>query len=126
MLQFIIAVMVAITSLAGGSLAWPRLTSQSRPKLLQEVHDLVIKTSVGKQTASVLGVTNEAQVEPINIGNIVGSTIQGVTSSVQNRVQTVIVGNAVNQLRSQFDKMPKSQQEQIQQILCKPPDAQAP
>jgi hypothetical protein len=118
-IQFIIAVMVATTSLAGGSLAWPRLTTQTRPKLLQEVHDVVMKTQAGKQAANVLGVSDETSVEPINIGQILGSAIEGVKMSVQNRVQTIIVGNAVNQLRAQFDKMPENQKEQIQQILCK-------
>ncbi len=123
--QFIIAIMVAVTSLAGGSLAWPRVTTQTRPKLLQDVHDIVIKTSIGKQTAQVLGVSDEAHTEPINIGQIAGSAITGIKASLQSRVQTVIVGNAVNQLKTQFDKMPQDQKTQIQEILCRPTEAQS-
>jgi hypothetical protein len=121
-MQFILALAVAATSLAGGSLVWPRLTTQARPKLLQNVHDVVIKTPVGQQTAQVLGVSNEAQVEPINIGKTVAGAVEGVRGAIQNRVQTVVVGNAVNQLTTQFDRLPQEQKENIQQILCKPTD----
>jgi hypothetical protein len=123
--QFIIAIMVAVTSLAGGSLAWPRITTQMRPKLLQDVHDIVMKTPIGKQTASVLGVSDEANAKPINVGQIMGDAVSGIKISAQQRVQTIIVGNAVNQLRAQFDKMPQDQKSQIQEILCKPPDLQS-
>ena len=119
-IQFILAIAVATTSLAGGSLVWPRFTSQERPKLLQEVHDLVIRTPVGQETAQVLGVSDETHVEPINVGQAVGAAFNGVRTAVQNRVQTIIVGNAVNQLSAQFDRLPIEQKEQIQQILCKP------
>lgn len=119
-IQFILAIAVATTSLAGGSLLWPRLTTQERPKLLQEVHDIVIRTPVGQETAQVLGVSDEAHVEPINVGQAVGAAVNGIKTVVQNRVQTIIVGNAVNQLSAQFDRLPKEQKVQIQQILCKP------
>lgn len=119
-IQFVLAIAVATTSLAGSSLVWPRLTNQERPKLLQEVHDIVIRTPVGQETAQVLGVSDEATVEPINVGQIVSGALNGVKTAVQNRVQTIIVGNAVNQLSSQFDRLPKEQKTQIQQILCKP------
>lgn len=119
-IQFVLAIAVATTSLAGGSLVWPRLTTQERPKLLQEVHDIVIRTPLGQETAQVLGVSDEAAIEQINVSQIVGGAINGVKTAVQNRVQTIIVGNAVNQLSSQFDRLPKEQKTQIQQILCKP------
>ncbi|OGG31572.1 hypothetical protein A3A63_00370 [Candidatus Gottesmanbacteria bacterium RIFCSPLOWO2_01_FULL_46_9] len=120
--QFVIALFIGATSLASGSLVWPRLTTQARPKLLQDVHDIVIKTPIGKQGASVLGVSDEAHVEPINIGQAVGSAAAGLRSAVQKRVQTIIVGNAVNQLSSQFDRLPQDQKERVQHILCKPSD----
>lgn len=120
--QFVLALLIGVTSLASGSLVWPRLTSQTRPKLLQSVHDIVLKTSVGKQGAMVLGVSDEAHVEPINIGQSVSSAASSLRNAVQNRVQTIIVGNAVNQLSTQFDRLPKDQKEHIQQILCKPTD----
>jgi hypothetical protein len=118
--QFVLALVIGVASLASGSLLWPRLTTQARPKLLQDVHDVVLKTSIGREGASVLGVSDEAHIEPINIGQAVGSAAAGLKTAVQNRVQTIIIGNAVNQLSSQFDRLPKDQKEHIQQILCKP------
>jgi hypothetical protein len=120
-LQFILALGIALTSLTGGSLIWPRLTDQPRPELLEKVHDIALQTSVGKQGAQVLGVSDESQVEPINVGQLVTNALDGVKTAAQNRVQTIIVGNAVNQLSSQFDRLPEGQKEQIQQILCKAP-----
>jgi hypothetical protein len=118
-MQFVLALAVATTSLASGSLIWPRLTTQARPKLLQDVHDIVLKTQAGKQ---VLGVSDEAHVEPINPGQIVSTAINGVKTAVQNRVTTIVVGNAVNQLSSQFERLPREQKVYIQEALCKPID----
>lgn len=119
--SFIIALAVAATSLAGGSLVWPRLTTNERPKLLQEVHDVVIKTQQGQEAAQVLGVSDEKNVKPIQIGQVVGGVVGGVTSALQNRARDVIVGNAVNQLRSEYDKMPKNEKDAVQQIFCQTP-----
>ena len=119
-MQFVLALAVATTSLAGSSLIWPRFTTQTRPKLLQQVHDVVIKTPVGQRTADVLGVTDESHVEPINPSAIAVGAVNGVKNTIQRRIQTVVVGNAVNELTRQFDKLPKEQQQYIQQALCKP------
>lgn len=118
--NFIIALAIATASLVSGSLLWPRLTTQQRPKLLQEVHDVALKTSIGKETANVLGVSDETHIQPISIGQMTYSLVDTAKAAVQKRVQTVIVGNAVNQLNSQFDRLPIEQKKQIQEILCKP------
>ena len=126
--NFIIALVVGTASLVGGSLVWPRLTTQERPRLLQEVHDKAIGTSIGQRAAGVLGVADETNIQPVNLGGVVYSLADSLKSAVQKRAQTVIVGNAVNQLRSQFDKLSPDQKEQIQQALCSPvnnPDASA-
>src|SRR4030042_155018 len=118
--NFILALIVATMSLASGSLAWPKLTSHSRPKLLQEVHDVVLKTEPGQKMANVLGVTDESQVQVINFGSLAASVSGSVRDAIQKRMQTIVVGNAVNQLKGQFDKLPKDEQIQIQEALCKP------
>lgn len=118
--QFTLALAVAFTSLAGGSLAWPRLTNQPRPQLLQQVHDVTIKTVPGQRAAEVLGVSDERQAEPINLGKMAADGINGVKAAVQKRVQTIVVGNAVNELTRQFDKLPDDQKQYIQDALCKP------
>lgn len=118
--RFFLALMVAVTTLAGGSLLWPRLTTRPRPKLLQDVHDLVLRTPMGQHSADVLGVSDEAAVEPINIGAVVGSAVYGAKIAIQKRVQNVVVINAVNSLSRRFESLPPEQKEQIQEILCKP------
>lgn len=123
-INFIFALVIATTTLAGGSLVWPRFTPNERPKLLQEVHDVVLKTSIGQESANVLGVSDEKHIQPINFGQMVYSAVNGVKDAIQNRIRTVIVGNAVNQLSSQFDHLPRDEKLQIQQALCKPVDKQ--
>lgn len=118
--QFTLAVAVALTSLAGGSLAWPRLTREPRPQLLQQVHDYAIKTIPGQQAAQVLGVSDETQAEPINLGKLAADGVNGVKITLQKRMQTIVVGNAVNELTRQFDKLPDDQKLYIQEALCKP------
>jgi hypothetical protein len=118
--NFIIALVVAGVTIAGGSLAWPRLTNQPPPKLLKEVRSVVIKTQVGEQTANVLGVTDEKNVKPINLGTVAAGALGEVKTAVQNRVQAIIVGNAVNQLHQQFEKLSPAQKTQIQEIICQP------
>jgi len=125
-IQFSLALAVAITSLAGGSLAWPRVTTQSRPALLEKVHDMTIKTDAGQRAAQVLGVSDESNVEPINLGKLVADGVNGVKSAAQKRVQTIVVSNAVNELTRQFDKLPKEQQVYIQEALCKPSENPSP
>lgn len=119
-MNFFIALIVASLSVIGGSLVWPRLTPQPRPPVIQQIRDTVVKTSIGKQSASVLGVTDESHVQPVSVGEVVGGAIGMVERAVQQRIQTVVVKNAVNEISRQFDKLPKDEQEQIQQIICKP------
>lgn len=118
--RFILACMVAITALGSGSLMWPRLSDKPRPKVLQNVHDLVLRTEVGQNAANVLGVSDEANVQKINFGEIASRAVGNARTAVQNRVRTVVVTNAVNSLSRRFDALPVEQKEQIQQILCKP------
>jgi len=118
--NFLIALVVATVTIAGGSIAWPRITKQPRPKLLQDVKNIVIQTSVGKETANVLGVSDEAHITPVNLGQVAAGAVGQVKTVVQNRVQAIIVGNAVNQLHQQFERLSPDQKTQIQEIICKP------
>jgi hypothetical protein len=123
--NLIITLAVVVASLATGSLAWPRFTTQERPKLLQEVHDVALKTPIGREAASVLGVTDESQVEPFNFGSIIYSIVDSARAAAQNRAQTVIVGNAVNQLKGQFDQLSSDQKDLIRQAICQPLDSES-
>lgn len=121
--QLVLAVAVFGVTLSGGSLVWPRVTSAPRPQLLQQVHDSVIKTPVGAQAAQVLGVTDDKSVQPINLGEVVGNIGNSIRTAAQKRAQTIITAQIVGQLSSGYEKLPKDQQEQLQQIICKSSDS---
>lgn len=121
--QLMLAVAVFGVTISGGSLVWPRVTSSPRPKLLQEVHDTVIKTPVGAQAAQVLGVSTDQNVQPINLGQIAGNIGNAIKTAAQNRAQTIVTAQIVGQLSNGYEKLPKDQQQQLQQIICKPASA---
>src|SRR5690348_7637193 len=103
--QLVLAVAVFGVTLSGGSLLWPHITDAPRPKLLQDVRDTVIQTQPGKQAAQVLGVSDEASVEPINLGQVAGNMVNGVRSAAQKRVQTIIMAQVTQQLSSQYERL---------------------
>lgn len=118
--QLFLAVAVFGVTLSGGSLVWPRVTNAPRPQLLQEVHDAVIKTPQGEQAAQVLGVSTDENVQPINLGQVAGTIGNAIKSAAQRRAQTIITAQIVGQLSNGYDKLPKDQQQALQQIICKP------
>lgn len=118
--QLFLAVAVFGVTLSGGSLVWPRVTTSPRPQLLQQVHDMVIKTPVGSQAAQVLGVSDDARVQPINLSQIAGNIGNSLKSAAQRRAQTIITAQIVGQLSNGYDKLPKDEQKQLQQIICAP------
>ncbi len=115
-----LAFVVAVSSLGSGSLLWPRLTDRPRPKLLQDVHDIVLKTPMGQEAAQVLGVSDEASVTPINFGQVTASAVSGVKEAVRARIQKIIVGNAVNQLSRQMNNLSDEQRSFVEEAICKP------
>lgn len=119
MFNFILTLVVAATSLAGGSLLWPRLTTAPRPKLLQQVHDIVVKTPQGATAANVLGVS-DTNVEPINLGVVANTVVNSIKTAAQKRATTIIMSQVTSQLNSQYEKLPQDQQRILQQIICKP------
>ncbi len=120
-MNFFLALIIASLSFVGGSLIWPRLTKQPRPAPLQQVRDVVVKTPVGQQAANVLGVSDDKNVQPIDVAKAISGAIGAGEQAVAQRIQYVIVQKAVNQLESQIDKLPKDQRSQIRQQLCTPP-----
>ncbi len=116
--QLLLAGAVFGITLSGGSLVWPRVSSAPRPQFLQQVHDEVLKTATGKQAAQVLGVSDEANVRPINLGNIAANAVLSVRSAAQKRVQTMISAQIIGFLAGQFEKLPESEKQQLRQIVC--------
>jgi hypothetical protein len=118
LVQLFLAVGVFGITLSGGSLVWPHFTNAPRPQLLQQVHDRVVKTPVGFQAARVLGVTDDKTIQPVNMGQVVGSVGNSIKSAVQKRAQSIITAQIVGQLSNRFEKLPKDQQKQLQEIVC--------
>ena len=118
--RFILAFAVGVIALGGGSLLWPRFFDAPRPKALQDVRDVVVKTSVGQNAANALGVNDEADVQKIDLGQAATQTISNVRNAVENRVRSVVITNAVNQLSSQFNKLSDEQKTSVRQAICEP------
>ncbi len=119
-IQFILTLVMGGATLAGASLVWPKLTDKPRPKPLDEIRKVVLKTPMGQQAATVLGVTNEETVEPINIASVAADVTNTVSTSVTNKAQEIVTRQAVEQLTRQIDQLPSEQKAQLQQIFCKP------
>ncbi|MFZ5845656.1 MAG: hypothetical protein ACOY0S_04275 [Patescibacteria group bacterium] len=115
-LKFILVAVISGVTVALGSLLWPKFTRQARPAPLQQVHDLVIKTDLGKEVAGILGVTDETTIAPINIASWAGSLM----SSTGEQAQQIVVTQTINRLLQQFEQLPPEQKQQIQQAICKP------
>ncbi|MCX6791978.1 MAG: hypothetical protein NT149_02990 [Candidatus Gottesmanbacteria bacterium] len=116
--QLFLAVVVFGVTLSGGSLVWPKVTHAPRPQLLQEVHDTVVKTPIGSQAAQVLGVTDDKNVQPINLGEIANNAWSGIKNEAQKRAQIILMSQVTAQLTNQYDKLPKDQQKTLQEIIC--------
>ncbi len=117
--QLVLAVAVFGVTLSGGSLVWPKLTTAPRPQLLQNVHDAVVKTPVGARAANVLGVSDD-QAQPIDLGQISGNIVNSVKDAAQKRAQTIVTAQIVGQLTNGYEKLPVSQQQELQKIICSP------
>jgi hypothetical protein len=85
------------------------------------VHSQLLKTQLGKETAGILGVSDEAHIRPIDLGQAASSAANSIVQVVEKRIETIIAENAVREVRSQLDRLSSDQKEQLQQILCKPP-----
>jgi hypothetical protein len=81
---------------------------------------MVIKTAVGQNAANVLGVSDEANIQRLDFGQMASSAVSGAKMAVQNRVRTVVVTNAVNQLNHQFDNLSDEQKTYVRQAICEP------
>ena len=117
MIKFVITLLVIAVMLSAVAVGWPKLTSQPRPVALARVNDFVKDTSVGKNIALALGITDQS-IEPINVASVASSLAQGIAKAAAGRAQHIVVTQAVRQLASQFDALSKSDKEQIQGLIC--------
>ncbi len=125
MIQFVIIFLVAAVTISGVAVAWPKFSSEPRPAPLVKVNDIVKGTPVGKNIASVMGISNETTAEPINVASVATSLKEKLVKAVGEKAQHIVVTQAVRQLASQFDTLPDGDKKQIQELICKPSTASA-
>lgn len=118
-LQFVVALLSTSVVISGVSLVWPRFTSQPRPPQLEQVREIVLKTPIGQQAATVLGVADERSVEQINVSSIAGSLAKQAGNAVTEKVAQEVTSRAVSQIISQIDKLPQDQRQILENAMCK-------
>ncbi|MCX6793953.1 MAG: hypothetical protein NTY06_02505 [Candidatus Gottesmanbacteria bacterium] len=116
--KFVLALVIFGVTVSGGSLIWKKLTSAPRPQALQQVRDLVIKTPQGIQAAQVFGVMDDTNVQPINLGQVVGDIGNSIKTAAEERATTILMSQVTTQLMNQYEKLPRDQQQTLQEIIC--------
>lgn len=119
-IQFVLALAVFGVTVSGGSLVWPKITRVPRPEVLQQVHDVVVRTPQGAAMAQVLGVTDENNIEPVNMNEVAGGVWDEIKKAAEKRAQAIMMAQVTQQLKNQYEKLPEDQQQELQEIICKP------
>lgn len=121
--QFLLTFFASAVTVSGLSLVWPKLTDKPRPEPLSRVREIVMQTPFGANAANILGVTDEATAEPINVSSAAASIAGSVTSTVTQRVQQAIGQQFVTQLVRQYDRLPDEQKQQVRDAICQPKES---
>ena len=117
-LRFVGAVVVAGFLVSITSLLWPRVLQSPRPDALNKVHDVVLGTQVGQRMADVLGVSDEAHIEPIYVGEAAQSVGVSVLGVIESRARYVILTQAIRQIMTQYERLPLDQQDSLRTYIC--------
>lgn len=118
-IKYTLVVMIGAGVVALVSLLWPKFTVKPEPQVLEQVRNTVLGTEVGQNTASLLGVTNSGG-QVLNLSDTVSSVAGAITSSVEERVQSVISEQVAAQVVKQYEQLPEAQQIIVTEIICKP------
>jgi len=118
--QFIGAAIGVGAMLSLTSLIWPRVTSDPRPPALSKVRDAVLTTGAGQQAAQVLGVTDESQVERLDVATLVTRGAESVLNSVTETVRHNATAKLMESLATQFETLPEDEKEAFRARICKP------
>ena len=119
-MNIVLSLVLMLATVAAGSIAWPRLTSQPRPEPLEQVHTMVKDTSLGKSFAGILGVTSTRSAEPINVASEASKLATNIGKTAQDRAAKIVATQAVRHLLNQMGNLPEEDQAQIYQLLCTP------
>lgn len=119
-LRFLLAAGATASVVVIVALLWPKITSRPRPEVLQAVRDAAITTSTGKEAAKILGVENEEKVTPINPNQVAASVAGTIISKVEEKTKEIISQQVTTQIITQYKELPTPQQQQLQELICKP------
>ncbi len=117
--RFILVAAVSAAIVSMTSLAWPKFTSKPRPQAIQAVRDFVIRTPAGQQLSSVLGVTDESNVQPVSISVVAGNLAGTAVSALTQKAQNVVITQATNEIAKQYDALSPDQKRVLETIICK-------
>lgn len=120
-MNIIVSLLLSALTVAGASIAWPRLTNQPRPAPLEQVNSIVKDTPLGKSFADILGVSSQSA-EPINVASEASKLTASIMKTAQERAAKIIVTQSVRQLLAQISNLPAEDQAQIHELLCTPPE----
>ena len=117
-LQFVFAAFGAAIAISVASLLWPKLSANPEPPLLTTVRSVVQQTPLGAQAADVLGVSDAASAEPINLSDWAVSQGNAILAHIEESATKTVVSSVAKQLIGQIDALPEDQQSELRSILC--------
>lgn len=118
-IKYALAGVVGAAIVALTSLLWPKITTEPEPAPLEQVRDTVLGTEVGQTAANLLGVADK-NVQPVNMTDTISSVAGVVTSSVEQKVQQIVSDQVATQVIKQYQQLPATQQDRVEEMICKP------
>ena len=118
--QFAGAALGASVVISLASLLWPKVSAEPRPPVLSKVREMVVSTDIGKNAAQVLGVTDEANTVPVQIGSFVAGTANAAIDSVTRSAQHAVTARLLETLAGQFNGLPDEDKKAFRARICTP------
>ncbi|MFC1646930.1 hypothetical protein ACFL1A_01470 [Patescibacteria group bacterium] len=100
------------------SVGWPKYIGSSRPQVIEQVHNVVKDTPLAQNTASVLGISDEKNIEPIDYRILARDTLSGGVGVLEKKVTQIVAHQTFVQIISNIDKMNENQIETIREVVC--------
>ena len=117
--KYALSAMFGVGVVAIVSIVWPRFTNKPQPQMLEQVRNTVLGTQIGQSAAELLGARSDGG-QPLNLSDTVSSAAGVVTSSVEQKIQQVVSDQVAAQVVKQYQQLPITQQNRIEEIVCKP------
>lgn len=118
-IKYALVAMIGAGVVALVSLLWPKFTVKPEPQALEQVRSTVLGTEIGQNAANLLGVANNGG-QVLNLSDTASSVAGAITSSVEERVQSIIAEQIAAQVVKQYEQLPAAQQTHVTEIICKP------